>query len=140
MRKLSDNLKAETFKAHMEKLSTLQRNFISIALRNSNESRGGRCYTPDERLLCISIYKSAAAYRYMCSFLPIPTPRRPRQVLRKIHLDCGVTKTMKDCLEEAASRMTDDLEKVCILMWDEAALKLHIQHCPLEDKVVDVED
>ena len=141
MRKLSDNLKAASFEAHMEKLSTLQRNFISMVLRNANKSRGGRRYTPDERLLCISIYKkSAAAYRYMCTFLPLPTPRRLRQVLRKIHLDCGVTKTMKDCLKEAANRMTDDLQKVCILMWDEAALKLHIQHCPLKDKVVGVED
>ena len=141
MRKLSDNLKAAAFKAHMEKLSTLQRNFISMVLRNANKSRGGRHYTPDERLLCISIYKkSAAANRYMCTFLPLPTPRRLRQVLKKIHLKCGVTKTMKGCLKETASRMTDDLEKGCILMWDEAALKLHIQHCPRKDKVVGVED
>ena len=74
------------------------------------------------------------------SFLPLPTPRRLRHILRKIQLDCGVNKTMQDCLKEAASYMSDDLEKVCILMWDKVSLNLHVQHCPLKDKVVGLKD
>ena len=95
----------------------------------------------DDRLHCLSIYKkSAATYSYLCNFLPLPTPRRLQHILRKIHLDCGVTKTMQDFLKEAASRMSDDLEKVCILVWDEVSLNLHVQHCPSKDKVVGLED
>ena len=90
MRELSDKLKAENFEAHLEKLPTLQRHFISMILRNANKSRRGHRYTPDERLLCMSIYKkSAAAYRYMCTFLPLPTPNKnkmkfPRNVKKKV--------------------------------------------------------
>ena len=141
LRKLSENFEAAEFDRHLQKLSALQQHFISMIMRNANKPKQGRRYTADERLLCLSIYKrSAAAYRYMCSFLPIPTPRRVRQLLTQIRLDCGVTKTIRDCLRQAAGRITDDLEKVCVLMWDEVSLKLHVQYCAERDKVVGLED
>ena len=141
LRKLTENCKVAEFDRHLQKLTTLQRDFISMILRNANKPNQGRRYTADEILLCLSIYKrSAAAYRYLCTFLPIPSPRRVRKVLTQIRLDCGVTKTIKDCLKEAAGRITDDLEKVCVLMRDEVALRLHVQYCPEKDKVVGVED
>ena len=87
---------------------------MEMILRNSIKQKNNRRYTPDEKLLCLSIHKrSASTYRYSCTFLPIPTPGRARLLLTKIKLDCGVTKTMKDCLREAATRMTDGKEKVC---------------------------
>ena len=46
---------------------------------------------------------------------------------------------LKKRRKEAAGRITDDLEKVCVLMWDEVALSLHVQYCPEKDKVVGVE-
>ena len=141
MWKLSENLKAEDFEAHIKNRSTFQRHFIALITRNANKPSKGHRFTPNERLLCLSIYKkSAAAYRYLCSFLPLPNPTRLQHILRRIHVDCGVTKTMQDFLKEAASRMSDDLEMVCILMWDEVSLNLHVQHCPSKDKVVGLED
>ena len=74
------------------------------------------------------------------TFLPIPTPGRIRLLLTKIRLDCGVTKTIKECFKEAASRMIDVKEKVCALIWDEVSLKLHLQYCPQKEKLVGVED
>ena len=126
---------------HLGDLSTLQRHFVSMILRNAGKRKHGRQYTPDERLLCLSIYKrSASAYRYLCTFLPIPAPRRVRQILNHVRLDCGVTKTMKDCLKETANRMMDPLDKVCVLMWDEVSLMLNVQYCAEKDKVVGLED
>ena len=125
----------------MEKLSTLQRDFVGMILRNAKKPKNTRRYSPDERLLCLSIYKrSAATYKYLSTFLPIPAPRRVRQVLTKIRLDCVVTKTMKDCLKETANRITDERDKACVLMWDEVSLKLHLQYCSQKDKVIGVED
>ena len=141
MQDFSEHNRASEFDEHLDKLTTIQRSFVEKILRNSMKPKNNRRYTPDEKLLCLSIYKrSASTYRYSCTFLPIPTPARVRLLLTKIKLDCGVTKTMKDCLREAASRMTDGTEKVCALMWDEVSLKLHLQFCPRKEKIIGVED
>ena len=141
MQKVSENVEASTFHAHMEKLSTLHRNFVGMILQNAKKPKNTRRYSPDGRLLCISIYKiSAATYEYLSTFLPIPAPRRVRQVLTKIRLDCGLIKTMEDCLKETANRVTDEREKACVLMGDEVSLKLNLQYCSRKDKVIGVED
>ena len=112
-----------------------------MIITNAGKRKHGRRCTSDERFLCLSIYKrSTSAYRYLCSFLPLPAPRRVRQLLSHIRLDFGVTKTMKDCLKEIANRMMDPLDKVCILMWDEVSLKLNVQYCVEKDELVGLED
>lgn len=141
IRKLCENSSSEKFQNHLAKLSNLQRQFVNMIMRNSDKLKGGRRYTSDEKLLCLSIYKrSAATYKYLCPFLPLPSARRVRQVLTKIRLDCGVTKTMRECLKQTCNRMTDDLEKSCVIMWDEVSLKLHVQYCSQKDKVIGLED
>ena len=135
------NAQTEEFTKNIEDLSSLQCDFVNMIIRNAGKRKHGRRYTSDERLLCLSIYKrSASAYRYLCSFLPLPAPRRVRQLLSHIRLDCGVTKTIKDCLKEMANRMMDPLDKVCILMWDEVSLQLNVQYCAEKDKLVGLED
>lgn len=49
-------------------------------------------------------------------------------------------KTIIKCLKEEVDRITDDLEKVCVLMWDEVSLRLRIQYCAERDTVLGVED
>lgn len=134
-------MKTKTLNDHLQNLTTLQRQFIEIIMRNSTRSKGGRRYTSDEILLCLSIYKkSAAAYRYLCTFLPLPNPRNIRKVLTRIRLDCGVTRTMKEYLKESVNQMKSESEKICVLMWDEVSLKLHTQFCPQKNNVIGVED
>lgn len=141
MRKICENAESKRFHEELDKLTSLQRQFVDIILRNSKKEKHGRRYTTDERLLCLSIYKrSAAAYKYLCTFLPLPTPRRVRQLLTKIRLDCGITETIKNCLKETSNRITDPQERACIIMWDEVSLKLHTDYCSQKDKIVGFED
>ena len=112
-----------------------------MILRNAKRHKFGRGYTSDEKLLCLSIYKrSPSAYCYLCSFLPLPSSRRLRQMLTKIKLNCEFMQTMRDCLKEMSDRMEDPQEKVCALMRDEVSLKLHLKYCAEKDKVVGLED
>ncbi|XP_033213729.1 uncharacterized protein LOC117170800 [Belonocnema kinseyi] len=112
-----------------------------MVLLNAKNHKNGRRYTSDEMLLCLSIDKSSAsAHRYLCSILPFPTPRRVRQLLTKFRWDCGVTETMKDCLKEAADRLTDELDQVFALMRVEVSLKLNVHYSAEKDKVIGEED
>lgn len=137
----ASNLKANEFSEQINNLTSLQRNFIDMILRNSNRELFGRRYTLDEKLLCLSIYKrSAATYRYLCSILPFPSPSSLKLILKRIKLDTGMTQTMKALLKDASERMKDDQEKVCVLMWDEISLKLHVDYSAEKDKVIGFED
>lgn len=132
---------AEVFNNYLAKLSSRQQSFVSMILRNYHREKEGRRYTDDERLLCLSIFKrSAATYRYLCTFLPLPAPRRLRYILRNIELGCGFTTTMKNCLREICNRISDPQEKVCIFMWDEVSLQPQVQYCQKDDKIVGLED
>ncbi|XP_033223001.1 uncharacterized protein LOC117176801 [Belonocnema kinseyi] len=139
--KLANNLKANVFADKISTLTTLQRSFIEMVLRNSNKHPNGRRFTSDEKLLCLSIYKrSAATHRYLGTFLPLPSPTSVNKLLIQIRLDTGVTQTMKELLKDAARRMTDELDKVCVLMWDEVSLKLHFQYSERKTKIIGFED
>ena len=141
LRKIAENSSSHEFCEHINKLTTLQRHFVQMILRNSERHENARQYSEDEKLVCLSIFKrSAATYRYMCSFLPLPTPNTVKKLLQNIRLDTGVSTTMKKCLKEAADQMTDPVEKVCLLMWDEVSLKLMLQYSAEKDKVVGFED
>ncbi|XP_033231706.1 uncharacterized protein LOC117182711 [Belonocnema kinseyi] len=105
------------------------------------KTKNKRRFTRDGKLLCLSIYKrSAATYRYLGTFLPLPSPMLVNKLLTQIRLDTGVTQTMKDLLKDAARRMTDELDKVCVLMWHEVSLKLHLQYSARKAKIIDFED
>ena len=36
--------------------------------------------------------------------------------------------------------MTDDLDRVCVLMWDKVSLKMHLQYCYHKQKMIGFED
>lgn len=126
----------------MENLGTLKKNFVKIILQNSNRELFGRRYTLDEKLLCMSPIhkKSSATYKYLCTFLPLPSPSSLKIILRKIKLDIDLSQTMKDLLRDTAQRMRNEQDKVCVLMWDEVSLKLHVEYHPEKDKVIGFED
>ena len=141
MRKLAANIKGNEFVERMNALTALQSNFVHMILRNAHKNSKGRRFTMDEKLLCLSIFKrSAATYRYLGTFLPLPSPTSVKKLLRRIKLDTGITPTMRDLLKDAANRMTDDLDKVCVLMWDEVSLKMHLQYCYQKEKIIGFED
>ena len=141
IRKLADNIKANGFAEKLNVLRVLQRNFVDMILRNTDKKSKGKRFTPDEKLLCLSIFKrSAATYRYLGTFLLLPSPTPVKKLLRKFKLDTGITQSMRDLLKDAANRMTDDLDKVCVLMWDEVSLKIHLQYCYQKQKIIGFED
>ena len=85
----------------------------------------------------IPIYKSSAkTNRYLGTFLPLSSVTSVNKLLTQIRLDTGVTQTMKDLLKDAANRMTDQLDKVCVLMWDKVSAKLHLQYYAKKPKLL----
>ena len=97
LRKIDENASNHEFCEHINKLTTHQRHFVQMILRNSERHKNSRQYSQDEKLVCLSIFKIlTATYRYICSFLPLPTPNTLKTLLQIIKLDTGVSTTMEN--------------------------------------------
>lgn len=125
----------------MNKLTAVQRTFINIIFKNASRSLCGRRYSTEEQILCLSIYKkSPKAYRYLRSFLPLPTLSTLKKLLAEIRMDCGVTEDVRARLKMASAKFKSDKEKAVIVMWDELLLGLGLHYDPKSDKIVGFED
>ncbi|XP_051167365.1 uncharacterized protein LOC127285407 [Leptopilina boulardi] len=125
----------------LKKMNRVQEEFLNMMHANNSIKSKGRRYSSFDKILSLSIYKqSPKCYRYLQSFLPLPSKSTLSSVLSKMHIDTGITDETKQRLLEAAKLCTNDQEKVGILMWDEVSLGLGVHYDSSTDKVVGFED
>ncbi|XP_033231546.1 uncharacterized protein LOC117182566 [Belonocnema kinseyi] len=137
---VSERQNTKKFHNIYKKLPFVQRQFLDMLLRNFDKDLQGRRYTQEEKIICLSIYKrSAKSYRYMRTFLPLPSPTSLKILLRKIQLDAGVNDDPRRRLKEAAKGLTEK-DKVMILMWDELLLGTGLFYDKELDKIIGFED
>lgn len=75
----------------------------------------------------------------MSHLFTLPSAATLRELLHKIPCDTGINSSVQSHLKKTAEGMKD-LEKVCIIMWDEMSLTPHIQYDQSKDKLVGFED
>ena len=119
---------------NFEKLSRSQKIFIEMQLRNVKLKPKGRRFSMEEKVLALSLYKrSPRCYRYLAHLFILPSPATLRQLLKKVHSDTGINKVMLKHLKQKAQKMKE-IDKYCVLMWDEMSLTPHIQYNGAKDK------
>lgn len=112
-----------------------------MILRNGLRDPSGRRFSNEEQILCLSIYKtSAKAYRYLRTFLPLPSITTLKKVLRKVSMDTGVTKETRSRLKIAGQSADSEKRKAVVVMWDELLLGLGLHYDESKDKIVVFED
>lgn len=119
-------------------------NHILLSLVKSQLSRLDKPaveYTPFERDLSLSIYYSAGknGYRFMSSFLQLPSLRTLRKWSESLNMKTGINENILEVIKSATSGLTNR-DKDCILVWDEMAIKEHLDYNPNTDELEGITD
>lgn len=69
----------------------------------------------------------------------LPSSRTLRRLLQKVPIHAGKNKLIFSHLSEQQPLMKD-VDKLCILMWDEMSLQPHLQYDQINDKIIEFED
>lgn len=88
----------------------------------------GRDYTVDEKATCLAIFKqNTYGYRFLSSFLPLPSPYTLTNALGKIPIWPGINNIIFDNLKERAKKLVRR-DKICSLIFDEMSLKASLTY------------
>lgn len=114
----------------------MQKTAIDPILLNVGKSAKGHRYTHQQKILYLSDYKkSPAAFRWRQTNFKLPHESTLKRMLKKLPLDTGINPSIKDRLIAARKNMTDDLDSVCALVWDEMACSSHLDYDYENDRV-----
>lgn len=121
---------------HIDKInSPVLKSLISAAVLNQNRKPQGKRWTRVNKSIALAIYKkSPKAYRYITQFLPMPSVRTLQTVLQNIKMNTGVYPCVMSHLKKEAEKITEK-NKVCVVMFDEIALKKRLIYDIASDKV-----
>lgn len=129
------------FSRRFEALSGTQKAVVEMQLKNSMKMSHGRRFTEEEKSIGLALYKhSPSTYRYMCEIMILPSVTTIKRHLSNIELDTGINSNIADLLKECSSKITDSLEKVHLLMWDETFLRTQLWYDCKKDKIIGFED
>lgn len=117
-------------------MSYLQKLSVDSMLQNVGKSAKGRRFTHDQKVLYLTEYKkSPATYRSRQKNFNLPTQTTLKKMLNKIPLDSGINDAIRDRLLVARKKMTDDLDAVCVLIWDEVSCDAHFDYDHENDRI-----
>lgn len=137
--------KADTFinkhNLMMSNLNDITQKFFKNQLKSQSVSPRGRRFTLDDKLFALSLYKSSAkAYRVMSKMFALPSRKTLTDLLQKIPLEPGINNQIVEHLKLIVNSFKNNLDKTCILLFDEISLAAGVQYSECEDKVIGVKD
>lgn len=106
-----------------------------MQLRNCGRSKHGRRYEPEEKSLCLAMYKQGPkSYRFKEKWCALPTNRTLGRYSANLIFKSGVDRKM---LEAVKSIVKDwpERDKYCSIIWDEVSLKEHLEYCHSQDYI-----
>ncbi len=110
------------------KFNQQQFEFFKMQIKNTGRKPKGRRYSKEQKSLCLSLYKqSPKNYRYMRKFFILPDKRTIQRHSAKLMFDTGINDNLF-ALIKAKVQSLPDVERYCIVVWDEMAIKAHLQY------------
>lgn len=108
---------------------------IKIQARENKKRSKGRRFTMEEKLLALSILKqNPKGYRFFRQIFILPAPQTVAKMVQKSNLKPGLNKNVFNNLKKRAEKMKPD-EKLCLLLFDEIALKANVTYNERKDRV-----
>lgn len=138
-------VEAKTFiKKHgmlIEKMNETSVNFFKTQLTAQSVSPRGRRFSLDDKIFALSIYKcSAKSYRLLSKTFALPSRKTLMNLLSQLPLEPGINHQIFNHLKDTVSNFKNDLDKNCVLLFDEISLAAGIQYCHVKDKIIGIED
>ena len=114
--------------------------FFAFQLRCAGQMPRGRRFDANQKLLALSIFhRSPAAYRFMSSFLCLPSVRSLRRWLHGMQFEPGFCERVFCVLKQKVACMSS-VDKMAVLVVDEMALKTALEFDSRRDIVDGFED
>lgn len=109
--------------------------FFSMQLKNSGKKSKGRRYTPEEKSLCLILYKhSPSNYRQMRKMFILPVKRTLGRFSARLVFNSGIDRKLFAHIKEHVKNLSE-LDTYCTLSWDEVSLKPHLDYCIHKDEI-----
>ena len=125
-----------SFQNALGKFKTLAALFTVMQFREVNKPKMGRRFTQDEKIMSLSLYKlGPRAYRWLSKIFVLPSPVTISRMVSKAGLQPGINEKIFNNLKEKCLKMKRE-EKLCVLIFDEMALKPHFDFNRKKDKIL----
>lgn len=103
-------------------VSSKLRLLLKAELRNMKRKPCGRSWTLEDKLFALAIYKrSARAYRFLRSYIMLPSESTLKSLLQNVPLEPGICPALLNALKGKISKMKAK-DKNCVLLFDETFL------------------
>ncbi|XP_050518971.1 uncharacterized protein LOC126893072 [Diabrotica virgifera virgifera] len=122
----------------LENKSKYVHTFVNMQFSHKTRSQ----WSHNEKDLALAIYyKSPSCYKFLIRSLNfiLPSVKTIQTWLRVIKLRTGLNTSLIDKLKKKAETM-DELEKICVLMFDEISLKKKLEYNKLDDIIEGFQD
>lgn len=124
-----------------DNLNESTKKFVQSQMKTQSVLPRGRRFSLDDKIFALAIYKeSAKAYRMMSSVFALPSRKSIMDLLRKIPLEPGINLQIIEHLKLVVSGFKNELDKTCVLLFDEISLSAGIHYFQSEDKIIGIED
>lgn len=110
--------------------------FFEMQLKNAGKHKNAHRFTSDQKNFCLAIYKqSPKVYRNILQrHFKLPSKRTLGRHSARLMFESGINSKFFDYLTTIVRNM-DDIDKNCILVWDEMALKPHLDYSEPRDVI-----
>lgn len=108
--------------------------FFEMQLKNAGKHKNAYRFTSEQKSFCLGIYKqSPKTYRNsLRRYFVLPSKRTLGRHSARLMFECGINGKFFGFLETTVRSMVE-IDKNCILVWDEMALKPHLDYSESRD-------
>ena len=104
-------------------LTEQQQDFLACQLIQAKRTGRGRRWSDASKKLAVALHtQSPKGYKFLRSIFPLPSVSTVRNTMQNIRVEPGLTNAILEGLRERIKKL-DKNERVCVLMFDEMAIK-----------------
>lgn len=138
-------LKAEKYMNNnsksLDRLNSITLNFIESQIRMQPQQPRGRCFTVEDKVFALSLYKqSGKAYKMLSKVFALSSRKCIIDMLKKIPFQTGINKRIFENLKNAVKKIRNKLDRFCTVIFDEIALSASLQYMAQEGNIIGFED
>jgi len=121
-------------------LNESTKRFVLSQMKTQSVLPRGRRFSLDDKIFALAIYKESVKAYKMMSVFALPSRKSIMDLLRKITLEPGINFQIIEHLKLVVSGFKNELNKTCVLLFDEISLYAGIHYFQSEDKIIGIED